>query len=157
MRGALLLVLLVGACSSGGPQQPLDQLDETAFWALVAQAGEIGGPRVEDRAAAMTAQLRGATAPRLESYQRLLVRFATAAETVDTTELCGTDEPVGAWLVAQGKQSYDGVLADPESLGSLAGVETLCTGVGEAFGNAAVARYSDLGYVPGSDAFPLLP
>ena len=153
----LAALLLVAACSSGGPQQPLEQLDDASFWALVDRAGSLAGPRVEDRAAAMTLLLRTADAPRLESYQRLLVRFATAAERVDTSEVCGDDQPVGAWLVAQGRTAYDAVLADPASLASLPGAATLCTGVGEAFGSAAVARYSDLGYAPGSDAFPLLP
>ena len=63
---------------------------------------------------------------------------------------------VRSWVVAQGRRTVSAVAGDPVALARIPGVRAACTGVGSAFGDAAVARYSDLGFEPGTDAFPLL-
>ena len=159
MRRAALVLLLAVGCSSGSGT-PGDVLDQRGFWALVAQAG---GGAVEDRAAVMTQLLSTAKAPRLESWQQQLV--ARTAE-LNTARLAGAMRVVcgpqdadafaadRGWLIAHGQGVFTTARDQPDQLASLGDLPRACDGSGQAFLDAATARYSDLGFEPGSDAFP---
>lgn len=154
---AVLLALAVGC--AGGSAVPGDVLDARAFWQLVAQTGT--GP-VEDRAALLTRLLADAKAPRLESWQQQLVARAAELNTRAllriVEKLCGPQDPDAfaadrSWLVAHGERVFRTARDNPAGLADLNGI---CTGSGEAFADAATALYSDLGFEPGTDAFPFI-
>jgi hypothetical protein len=161
VRAALVSVALAVGCASG-TATPGDVLDEQAFWSLVAQTGD---GHVEDRAAVLTHLLATAKAPRLESWQQQLV--VHVAE-LNTTAFKGAFEVVcgqqdvnafaadRSWVVAHGQRVFDDVRDHPDDLVGLADVALACAGSGEAFADVATARYSDLGYEPGGDAFPAI-
>lgn len=159
-RGLVVLVLLAG-CSSGSAM-PGGVLDERAFWSLVDQAGTGA---VEDRAAAMAELLKDAPATRLESWQQQLVArdadLNTTALSQEMTTVCGRQDANGfaadrSWLVAHGQQVFLTARDHPDRLASLPDLAAACAGSGEAFADAATARYSDLGFEPGGDAFPVV-
>jgi hypothetical protein len=161
VRGTALLLALAVGCASGSAT-PADVLDEAAFWHLVTQTG---GGRVEDRAAVMSTLLSSAGRPRLESWQQQLV--ARVAELNRTplwdalTVVCGTQDSDAfaaerGWLVAHGQDVFRSARDHPDALASLADLGQVCDGSGAAFVDAATPRYSDLGFEPGGDAFPVV-
>ncbi|MFN2536627.1 MAG: DUF4240 domain-containing protein [Mycobacteriales bacterium] len=158
MRAAALLLALVVGCA-GGSAVPGDVLDERAFWQLVARTGS--GP-VEDRAAVLGHLLAAASARRLESWQRQLVARDEELNTRALKRLldrtCGPQDPDAfaadrSWLVAHGQQVFMTARNHPTEL---TGLDGICEGSGEAFADAATALYSDLGFEPGTEAFPFV-
>ena len=158
---ALAALLLAAACSAGAGAPGGDD----GFWSLVDQAARDAGPDVSDRAAAMTQLLQHRDRAGLEDYQQHLAAAVTALDLRAVQDVAavvcpGLDDAgfvdVRSWVVAQGRSTTERVAADPVALAGLPGVRAACTGVGSAFGDAAVPRYSDLGFEPGTDAFPLL-
>jgi hypothetical protein len=134
-------------------------LDERGFWQLV---DATGSGAVEDRAAVLTRLLAGAKAPRLESWQQQLVardaELNTRALKQVLDRTCGPQDPDAfaadrSWLVAHGERVFAKAREHPSELTDL---KDVCDGSGEAFADAATALYSDLGYEPGSDAFPFI-
>jgi len=166
VRRALALLLAAG-CSAGTPgAAPGDPLGDKGFWSLVDRAAQQGGSDVQDRAAALTQLLQGRDRAALETYQRHLVAAVASLDLVAVQDVAGVLCPglddaafvdVRSWVVAQGERTVTAVAHDPVALARISGVRTACTGVGSTFGDAAVARYSDLGFEPGTYAFPLLP
>jgi hypothetical protein len=158
---SVALVALAAGCASGSGT-PGDVLDEHAFWSLVARTGD---GHVEDRAAVLTQLLATSKAPRLESWQQQLVSHVAE---LNTTAVKGAFEVVcgrqdvnafaadRSWVVAHGQQVLGKVRDHPDDLAELADVALACDGSGEAFADVATARYSDLGFEPGGDAFPAI-
>ena len=113
----------------------------------------------------MTQLLSSAKAPRLESWQQQLVARAeelnTAGLAAAMTIVCGRQDADAfaadrAWLVAHGRQVFTTARDHPDELASLEDLREVCDGSGEAFADAATARYSDLGFEPGGDVFPVI-
>ena len=173
MRRALALLLActaacMAACTAActaGAGAPGDPLGDDGFWSLVDRAARDGGTDVQDRAAAMTQLLQGHDRAGLEAYQQHLAAAVAALDLLAVQDVAGVVCPglddaafvdVRSWVVAQGRTTAAAVARDPVALARVPGVRQACTGVGSAFGDAAVPRYSDLGFEPGSDAFPLL-
>jgi hypothetical protein len=165
VRSALVVLLALGAgCSTGSDgRAPGDDLGGQAFWSLVDQAKTVGGSDVADRADALTQLLKTADQSRLEAFQQHLVRASNDLDTNAVADaaavVCGHRADFTgfrSWVIAQGEATYDRVRADPGALADLTDVQAACGDAGAAFGDAAVARYSDLGFEPGSDAFPAI-
>jgi hypothetical protein len=158
---AVAALLLAAACSSGSGA-PAGVLDERGFWRLVAQAG-VGA--VEDRAAVMTQLLSTARAARLEAWQQQLVARADELDTAPLAAamrvVCGAQDADGfaadrGWLIAQGERVFTTARDAPDRLATVPDLPQACDGSGQAFLDAATARYSDLGFEPGGDAFPVV-
>lgn len=135
-------------------------LDDASFWQLVDRAGSGA---VEDRAAQMATLLEDAPASRLESWRQLLVGRVAELNTAELQAamrvVCGPQDGDAfaadrSWLVAHGHQVFETAKGEPDELASLADLDQVCDGSGEAFADAATPHYSDLGFEPGGDAFP---
>jgi predicted NodU family carbamoyl transferase len=163
-RTALATLALLAACSNASDgTSPGDRLGDKGFWSLVAAAKDTGGDAVEDRADALTQALKTTDRATLEAFQQHLVRSAAALNTqalADAAQVVcrGTGDfaDFRTWVIAQGQATYDAALEDPDSLAGIATLRSACSGAGGPYGTAAVAPYSDLGFEPGSEAFPLL-
>lgn len=160
-----LAALVLAGCTSGGGHgaAPGGVLDEQGFWDLVAVAAQEGGPAVDDRGAVMTRLLADAEPSRLRSWQQQLVlldaRLSTRAVEAAFAKACGgaLDPDAFAtartWVVAQGRAAYERVVADPAELPAHEG---LCDGSAGGFQDAALVRYSALGFEAGDGAFPVV-
>lgn len=160
------LGLLMGCSAGGGHLAPGATLDELGFWALVDRAAQQGGAAVEDRGAMMTQLLKGAPPARLESWQQQLVtldaQLNTRAVAAAFALACGGPLDLAgfaaarSWVVAHGRATYEEVTADADALAGVPELMSACGGSGEAFQDAALGRYSDLGFEPGGSAFPFV-
>ena len=163
VRLILAAALLAGCASGSDGRAPGGVLDEAGFWQLVDQAAQQGGPAVDDRGAVMTRLLSDAPVERVRSWQQQLVRLdarlSTKATAAAFARACGgplaPDEFATArtWVVVQGRAAYERVVTDPTDLPPTQG---LCDGSAGGFQDAALVRYSALGFDAGDGAFPVV-
>ncbi|MET8826368.1 DUF4240 domain-containing protein [Streptomyces sp. NPDC004610] len=109
-------------------------MDEMTFWALMDELSRRPGDR-HARLEWLRGELRRRPAPETAEFQALLETACAAVATdglwraVDRIEggLC-SDDGFGyfaLWLVAQGQETYEAVLADPDALADAAEVRAL--------------------------------
>lgn len=124
-----------------------DTLDESQFWEIVAQAGKGAGGDCSVQAEKLTRQLLALPKEEIPAFQGLFDRFSDKAYRWDLWGAayvlnggCSDDgfDYFRWWLIAQGEQTYNAVLSDPDSLGQYAGDdgEAECEDIGYAMTEA---------------------